>query len=94
VAYVNIPRPFVAGAVYSPNEDICLENVTVVLTAPATGLRHETQTDFMGEFRISNIQAGIYDISLSKPGYASKRLKRIDVREAVNVEEIRLYPAR
>jgi ferredoxin len=92
VAYVNLPKPFVAGAVYSPGEDCCLENVRVRLVGAVNGAAYETKTDFLGEFRISNVRPGVYGLYLEKDGYAPKRILRLDVRDGLNVEEIRLYP--
>jgi Fe-S-cluster-containing dehydrogenase component len=92
VAYVNLPKPFVAGAAYSPNEDRCLENVSVKLEGAANGQTYHTKTDFLGEFRIKDVACGIYALHLEKDSYAPKRIARLDVHDGVNVEEIRLYP--
>jgi Fe-S-cluster-containing dehydrogenase component len=94
VAYVRLPRPFVAGAVYSPNEDRCLEGVKVVLTyvGTADGAVYRASTDFLGEFRVGGIEPGFYTLYLEKDGYASKRIAKLDASDALNVGEIRLYP--
>jgi Fe-S-cluster-containing dehydrogenase component len=92
VAYVNLPKPFIAGAVYSPNEDRCLEGVELTLIGSSNGLDYRGQSDFLGEFRLSPVEPGIYDLMLAKAGYAMKTLSRLDVRDSLNVEDIRLYP--
>jgi Fe-S-cluster-containing dehydrogenase component len=94
VAYFSLPKPFVAGAVYSPNEDLCLANVKVKLAGTANGRAYETKTNFLGEFRVPNVAPGIYGLYLDKDGYTPKRILRLDVRDGLNVEEVRLYPVR
>lgn len=93
-AYVNLPKPFVAGAVYSPNEELCLEEVKVKLkfAGSENGAVYTTKTNFLGEFKVNNMKPGMYSLFLEKDGYAPKQLAKLDVRDALNVEEIRLYP--
>jgi Fe-S-cluster-containing dehydrogenase component len=91
VAYVNLPKPFVAGAVYGPQDDVCLEAVELTLTGVANAQSYTTNTDFLGEFRFANVKPGIYSLQLKKPGYANKTIARLDARKALNVDEIRLY---
>lgn len=90
VAYVNLPKPFVAGAVYSPAENLCLDRVEVVLTQEATGRAYLTETDFFGEFKIDGIEEGFYTLALNKEGYDRKALAKLEVRGALNVGEVRL----
>jgi NAD-dependent dihydropyrimidine dehydrogenase PreA subunit len=91
-AYVNLPKPFIAGAVYSPNEDICLEGVNVKVELGADGTTQTTKTNFLGEFSIGNLAPGFYTIYFEKDGYAPKRIAKLDANKALNVDEIRLYP--
>jgi ferredoxin len=91
-AYVNIPKPFIAGAVYSPNEDLCLEGVNVKVELGADGSIRTTKTDFLGEFSIGNLVPGYYTLYFEKDGYAPKRVAKLDANQALNVEEIKLYP--
>jgi Fe-S-cluster-containing dehydrogenase component len=94
VAYVNLPKPFIAGAVYSPNEELCLEgvSVTICFAGAANGAVYTTTSNFLGEFRVPNLVPGIYTLLLEKEGYAPKRISRLDARKALNVDEIRMYP--
>ncbi len=91
VAYVNIPKPFVAGEVYSPVKNRCLDDVTVMLTNEATLQRWETKTDYFGEFKVEGISDGYYTLELEKEGYGRKRVERLDVRGALNTGSIALY---
>lgn len=90
VAYVNIPKPFVAGAVYSPSENICLEKVDLVLSNQATGEKYFGRTGLLGEFRIENVAPGYYTLQLDKDGYDAKTLSSLKVADGLNVGEIRL----
>ena len=90
IAYVNLAKPFIAGAVYSPTEDLCLEKVDLTLIGQATGITYTSRSGFLGEFRIENIVPGIYSLSLEKDGYDSKTVSRLDVRKALNVGDIKL----
>ncbi|MCL1798362.1 MAG: carboxypeptidase regulatory-like domain-containing protein [Eggerthellaceae bacterium] len=90
VAYVNLPMPFVAGAVYSPNEDLCLEKVDLHLEGQATGIAYCAQSSMLGEFRIEGVQPGIYALTFSKDGYDTKTISRLDVRDGLNVGDVGL----
>lgn len=90
IAYVNLPKPFVAGAVYSPQEDLCLDKVDLTLIGQATGKTYAARSGLLGEFRIEGVEPGIYRLTLEKDGYDTKTISRIDVREAINVGEIKL----
>jgi Fe-S-cluster-containing hydrogenase component 2 len=96
VAYVNLPKPFIAGAVYSLNEELCLEDVSVKLCYAGTayGATYTAKTNFLGEFCVPGLVPGFYTLFLEKEGYAPKRITKLDARCALNVEEIRLYPVR
>ena len=90
VAYVNLPKPFIAGAVYSPVEDFCLEKVSLVLKGQATNITYCAQSGMLGEFSIEGVQPGIYALTLEKDGYDTKTISRLDVRDGLNVGDIRL----
>ncbi|MDR1358039.1 MAG: carboxypeptidase regulatory-like domain-containing protein [Coriobacteriales bacterium] len=91
VAYLNLPKPWVAGAVYCPDSDSCLEGVTVRLVSEPLGAFYTTTTDFLGEFKLKDVEPGIYRLTLNKEGYQEKTLRKVDAREGINVKELRLY---
>lgn len=93
VAYVNLPRPFVAGEVYSPSEGKCLDRVSLALENEVTGQRWSGKTDFFGEFKIEGVEDGFYTLELDKSGYTPKQVKRLEVRGALNAESIPMYKA-
>ncbi len=90
VAYVNLPKPFIAGAVYSPADDLCLEKASITLEGQVNQEIRNTETGIMGEFYIDNVKPGIYAMTIRKDGYDTKTITRLDLRGALNAGEIRL----
>lgn len=90
LAYVNLPKPFIAGAVYSPQENLCLEKVDLTLVGQVTGQAYYARTGMLGEFRMSGVKPGIYALTIEKDGYDTKTISRLDLRTSLNVGEIRL----
>lgn len=93
VAYVNLPRPFVAGSVYAPAEERVLSRVSLTLTHEVTGRTWHAETDFMGEFKIDGLEEGFYRLELDKEGYEVKTLRHLEVRDGLNCGDIGLYAA-
>lgn len=91
VAYVNIPRPYVAGEVYSPTEDRCLADVSLELANEATRQTWQAKSDYFGEFKFRDVPEGFYSLALEAPGYESKTLTHMEVRGALNADSIPLY---
>lgn len=92
VAYVNLPKPFIAGAVYDPKADKCLANVLVTATHMVTGKASSAYSDTLGEFRLVKLDPGFYTVSFFKDGYCYKELSKIDARVSPNIEDVVLYP--
>lgn len=90
VAYLNLPKPFVAGSVYSPTENRCLDKVDLILVGQATGMTYAIQSGFLGEFNFEGVTPGIYSLELKKSGYDTKLITHIDVRQANNVGDVTL----
>lgn len=90
VAYVNLPRPFVAGEVYAPAENRCLNRAQVTLVNEVTGERRSTETDFFGEFRIECASDGFYALELDAEGFDRKVITHLKVRGGLNAGSIRL----
>lgn len=91
VKYINLPKPFVAGDVYSPNEDACLENVLVTLTNLATGTSLSVQTDNYGDFWLKGVIPGSYSLFFEKVGYYTKKIQPLKVAEDLNIGSVKLY---
>lgn len=91
VVYMNLPKPFIAGEVASPAEDICLEGALVRATNLATAETVESRTNNYGDFWLKGLKPGTYELSIEKEGYYPKRITALQVGEALNVGEVRLY---
>ena len=92
VYYIGLPRRFVAGAVYDPEEDECIEGATVTLTDSETGEKFTAKTDSFGDFWLEGLEEGTYCLTIEKKGYYPKEIKPISTEKDVNAGEIRLYP--
>ena len=93
VKYIGVPRPFIAGEVYSPKENECLEGVKVTLTNTLTGEKKNVMTDNYGDFWLRELGAEIYSITIEKAGYYPKQISNLNVTEkSLNLGSIRLYP--
>ncbi len=82
---------FVAGAVFDPEADKCLENCTVTLNG-VDGNTANRQTDSFGDFWFERFEPGTYSIKVEKEGYLIRTIDNIDVSKDVNVGDIELYP--
>jgi tetrathionate reductase subunit B len=83
---------FVAGAVYDPDEDECLEGAKVTLTG-AGGKKSTVETDFFGDFWFERQEPGVYSLKVEKQGYQAKELKDVEASKDVNVGDIELSRA-
>lgn len=91
VYYKGLPNKFfIAGAVYDPAEDECLEDCTVALIATAGG-KVSLRTDDFGDFWFERCEPGIYCLLVEKDGYEACRLDQIEVRKDINIGDIKLY---
>jgi Fe-S-cluster-containing dehydrogenase component len=91
VVYLGLPKPFLAGEVYSPSEDACLEGATVTATNIASGVSVVTRSNNYGDFWLKGLVSGVYQLSFEKEDYYPKQLTSLEVRDALNVGEIKLY---
>jgi len=92
VYYIGLPRRFVAGAVYDPEEEECIEGATVTLTDSETGEKFATKTDNFGDFWLEKLKVSAYSLAIEKNGYNLKDIESISTEKDVNVGEIELYP--
>ncbi len=91
VYYIGLPKRFVAGAVYDPEEDECIEGATATLTDSETGEKFTTKTDSFGDFWLKKLQVGTYSLIIEKEGYSRKEIESISTEKDVNLGDIKLY---
>jgi len=90
VYYINLPRRFVAGEVYDPDEDEEIEGATVTLTNSKTGEKFSATTDNFGDFWIHKLEVGDYSLLVEKEGYKSVRMAKVSTEKDNNVGAIEL----
>lgn len=91
VYYLNLPKPFIAGGVYDPNLDECLEGAKVTATDLNTGKTYNTETDEFGDFWLQNLEwEHTYSIKIEKEGYMQWQLGEIKTGKDINLGDIAL----
>jgi tetrathionate reductase subunit B len=92
VFYIGLPNKyFIAGAVYDPEADECLEGATVTLTNLKINKQSSLTTDIFGDFWFEKQEPGKYSLIIEKNGYTPKKLEAIDVSKDINVGDTGLY---
>ena len=74
VYYLNLPKKWIAGAVYNAEADECTEGATVTATHSETGETFSASTDNYGDFWLKGLPDGSYILLIEKPGYLTKKL--------------------
>ncbi len=80
VYYRNLPKRFVAGAVYDADVNDVIEGADVTLFDAAGDIVAHTQTDYMGDWKFDQIEPGSYRVGIEADGYAPMELEA-DVSE-------------
>jgi tetrathionate reductase subunit B len=78
VYYLNLPKKWIAGAVYNKEEDECTKGAKVTATHGETGETRTTETDHYGDFWLRNLPDGTYTVLVEKGGYLPQKLGPID----------------
>jgi len=92
--YIDLPNKyFIAGAVYDPEADECLEDVQVTLTNLATKKTATLKTDDFGDYWFERQEPGEYSLRFEKEGYAPQTIAKVDASKDVNVGDLELHQA-
>jgi tetrathionate reductase subunit B len=92
VYYIGLPKSFVAGAVYSPEEDECIQDATATLTDSDTGEKFTVKTDNFGDFWFEDMKVDHnYSLRIEKDGYYPQEIHDISTAQDINVGDIKLY---
>ena len=89
--YIGIPRRFIAGAVYDPEADECLEGATVTLKDGKGKKVASVKTDNFGDFWFEGLGVGSYSVAIDKAGYLSQKKEGISTDKDINIGDIALY---
>jgi ferredoxin len=80
VYYMGLPKSFVAGAVYSPEEDECVQDAVATLTDSDTGERFTAKTDNFGDFWFEDMKVDhTYSLRIEKDEYYPRTAKDVNV---------------
>jgi tetrathionate reductase subunit B len=90
VYYVALPKRFIAGAVYDPAEDECIEGATVTLTDLKDGNRITASTDEFGDFWLEGLKVAEYSLFVEKEGFSSHWVESVSTDQDVNLGDIAL----
>jgi tetrathionate reductase subunit B len=94
VYYLNLPKKWIAGAVYDKEADACTKGVTVTARNAETGETLSTETDHYGDFWLKDLKDGTYTITIEKSGYLTQKIGPIDATSKdQNLGDIALWRA-
>ena len=89
--YIGIPKRFIAGAVYDPEADECLEGAVVRLWDGGGKELRKVETDNFGDFWFEGLEVGEYSLTIEKEGYLSRKLEKVSTAKDINVGDLELY---
>ena len=90
VYYIGLPKRFIAGAVYDPVEDECLEGATATLTNLQTAKKSTIKTDRFGDFWFEELPVSNFSLEIKKTGYQTWSNQMINTDKDVNIGDIAL----
>jgi Fe-S-cluster-containing dehydrogenase component len=88
VYYLNIPRKFVAGTVYDPQEKEVI--VGAACTLSGGGKKRSATTNGFGDFWFEGLDVGGYSLKIEAKGFAAKSVEAISTEKDVNLGDIPL----
>jgi Fe-S-cluster-containing dehydrogenase component len=89
VYYIGLPKRFIAGAVYDPRKDECIEGASITLIDSA-GKSQTINTDNFGDFWFEGLKVGTYSVKVEAKGFATKNIDSISTEKDVNLGDIPL----
>ena len=94
VYYMGLPdKRFIAGAVYDPEEDICIHDARATLTKIGSNEQYTAMTDNYGDFWFEDLAAGDYSLIIEKEGYHKQKIVNISAEKDVNLGDIGICKA-
>lgn len=83
--YINLPKLFLAGNVWDPEQNEIIENATVALSNQAGDVVAVKKTDYFGDFKFERLDAGVYSLSIAADGFKTAFKENIDLDRSLNV---------
>lgn len=87
--YLNIPKKFVAGTVYDPNEREIIKGAKCILIT-SESKDYIAFTDGFGDFWFEGLNESTYSLKIEANGFASKNIESISTEKDVNLGDIAL----
>ncbi len=91
VAYVKLPKPFVAGELATDDEQDCIEGAQVLVTNQVTGAVFEGYSGSFGDFHVDVDKPGFYTVTFVADGFKRKSIKDVDLREPFSLDVVKLW---
>ena len=92
IAYVRIPKPFVAGELASKDEKQCIEGAYIRVVNQVTGAVFEGYSSTFGDFHIDVDKPGFYSVTIMKEGFKHKTFTDVDLRKSLSLDVVKLWP--
>jgi len=92
VAYVNLPKLFVAGEITTKDEATCMEGVRVAATHQVTGETYTVYSGTFGDFHVDVLRPGYYTVTFEKDGFKRKAISHIRLKESLSLDVVKLWP--
>jgi len=94
VYYLNLPKKFIAGALYDEEVDECVEAATVTAVNTETGEKVVAKSDSYGDFWLNGLKSAKYTLTIEKAGFMAQKFGPVDVTEKdINVGDIKMWKA-
>ncbi|MBN2074544.1 MAG: carboxypeptidase regulatory-like domain-containing protein [Dehalococcoidales bacterium] len=90
VHYLELPRKFIAGAIYDPEADECIEGALITVTDTDTNVAFTAESDNYGDFWFLKLNEGTYSLTVEKEGYLPETINSISTEKDINLGDIGL----
>jgi Fe-S-cluster-containing dehydrogenase component len=90
VLYIGLPKRFIAGALYDPEKDECIQGAKITVTDNETGEKRSTLSDDFGDFWVEGLRVGAFSVCIEKEGHPVKEIPSIRTDKDVNLGDIEL----
>jgi len=90
VFYIGLPKRFIAGALYDPEKDECIQGAKVTVTDNETGEKRATLSDDFGDFWIDGLRVSTFSLRIEKEGRPAQEIQSVRTDRDVNLGDIEL----
>jgi Fe-S-cluster-containing dehydrogenase component len=90
VSYIGLPKRFIAGAIYDPEKDECIQGAKITVTDHETGEKRSTLSDDFGDFWVEDLRVGIFSLRIEKEGRPASEIPSIRTDKDVNLGDVGL----